>query len=231
MKLYKRIALLCWGYFFFTATASAQHTICTQTDSFALRMPKFSQIDLACGTAPDTTDANVVFCTAAAFTGLIKPGFDHINIGGNHIAGGTYYKGFKCGNNSGGFIYYTDGSWKFCNNDEYATALQADNIACAYGQCLVVYKGQTQEKYPKGPEHIAYYRVLCEKDDTLFFFESTIAMPLWRFLLELEQMHVSNALYMEMGKDWDYTWWRNANGSTTVQHPLVNGSNWLIFKK
>ena len=51
-------------------------------------------LDLACGQMPDTTDENVVFCAAAAFTGKCLDDFTHSNILGHHISGGVLYEGY-----------------------------------------------------------------------------------------------------------------------------------------
>lgn len=230
-QLFRIIAFIA-GYFMF-GTANAQHTICTETDSFAYRYPTFNQIDLVCGHAPDTTDSSITLCMPAAFSALIKPDFDHINVAGWHIASGRIYKGFPCRNNTGGFVYYKDGTWKILNQEEYDKAVKenADSIFCAYGQCLVIWNKQVQEKFPRGPEWVANYRVLCDKQGKLFFFETTHAMPRARFMDELAKLDVDNALYMEMGQDYNHGWWRNEDGSLNLQHSFYRGSNWVVFKK
>lgn len=217
---------LCYGQ-------EAVNSLYTSTDSFAVLIPDFDQIDLACLVAPDTSDKKIVCCAAAAFTGLIRPGQDHLNIAGNHIADGEVLKGYNCRNNTGGFIYYKNKTWKFVNAAEYSSSIEQerDSVQCAFGQCIVILDSTEHTTFPKGYDHVAYYRVLGEFDNKLSFFESTVPMTLERFLVELRKLHPSNALYMEMGKNWNYTWWRNANGNCTMQHPYVNGSNWIVFKK
>ena len=51
-------------------------------------------LDLACGKMPDTTNENVLFCAAAAFTGKCLDYFDHSNILGHHISNGVLYEGY-----------------------------------------------------------------------------------------------------------------------------------------
>lgn len=214
-------------------TANAQYTICKEIDSFAIRMPKYTSLDLVCGDAPDTTDESIVFCAPAAFSALLKPDFDHINVAGWHVASGNLYKGFPCKNNTGGLVSYKKGRLHFYNKEDFDMAVRnkPDKIQCAFGQCMVILNGKVQDKFPRGPEWVAYYRVLCEKFGHIFFFETKVPMPRARFMAELAKMKLDNALYMEMGQDYNHTWWRNEDGSVTIQHPFYRGSNWLVFKK
>lgn len=214
-----------------TTNANAQYTINQVRDSFATRTPIYETIDLVCGDAPDTTDASIVLCVPAAFSALIKPDFDHVNIAGWHYASGRLYKGFPNRNNTGGLVFYKDKTFDVFNKQDYAEAMKKDSILCAYEQCLVIFNGVTQEKYPRGKEWVANYRTLCIKDGRIFFFETLMPMPLSRFLTELEKLEVENAVYMEMGQDYNHTWWRNEDGSATIQFPFYRGSNWLVFKR
>lgn len=52
------------------------------------------RIDLACGQMPDTTDEQVIFCAAAAFTGKCLDYFEHTNILGQHVSNGVLYDGY-----------------------------------------------------------------------------------------------------------------------------------------
>ena len=228
--LYRTIFFLA-GIFLFN-TADAQYTFCTETASFAFRYPVYNKIDLVCGDAPDTTDKSVVLCFPAAFSALIKPDFDHINVAGWHISDGKLHKGFPCRNNTGGFVYYKNRRWKILDKESYDRTVQeeADNIQCAYGQCLVIADKKVQEKFPRGPEWVANYRVLCDKQGRLFFFETKYAMPRGRFMDELDKLDLDNALYMEMGQDYNHGWWRNEDGSLNMQHSFYRGSNWVVFK-
>ena len=78
---------------------------------------------------------------------------------------------------------------------------------------------------------MAQYRVLCDKQGKLFFFETKFPMPRGRFMQELEKLDLDNALYMEMGQDYNHGWWRNEDGSVNMQHAFYRGSNWIIFKQ
>ena len=212
--------------------AAAQYTMCTESDSFAVRKPLFSKIELAVENAPDTASKKVVMCAPAAFTGLIRPGFDHINIAGWHVAGDSLHKGFPCRNNTGGMICRKDGKIEFHDKTSYDSIVAADSdIHTAICQCMVILNGKEQEKFPREEDWVASYRVLCERKGELFLFETRCAMTRRRFMEELRKLDVDNAMYMEMGQDYNHTWWRNQDGKATVQYEKVNGSNWIVFEK
>jgi len=81
------------------------------TDSLTILYPQFSKIDLVCGTMPSVDDKTVILSAAAAFTGQCLSQFNHFNIAGNHVSGGTLFKGYPCKRNTGTFIAY-DGTLK-----------------------------------------------------------------------------------------------------------------------
>ena len=58
----------------------AQSTRVETTINLIIFYPNYSRIDLVCGKMPDKSDANVVFCCEAAFTGQLLPTFNHTNI-------------------------------------------------------------------------------------------------------------------------------------------------------
>lgn len=78
--------------------------------------PQYSRIDLATGTMPSKSDESVVFVCAGAFTGELKNTFSHLNIAGNHVSGGVFYNGYKCGPNNGVFTWSEGDGWHFYNN-------------------------------------------------------------------------------------------------------------------
>lgn len=211
----------------------AQHTSCIESDSFAIRTPQFTRLELICGDAPDTTDTDIALCIPAAFSAIIRPDFDHINVAGYHISNGKKHKGFLSRNNTGGIIFYNDSTIRIVDKKTYENEVtfNQNKISCSFGQCLVTYKGEEQHIFPRGPEFVAFYRVVCEKDGSFFIFETTKPMPRGRFMEELASLKVDNALYMEMGQDYNHSWWRNTDGTITIQHEFYRGTNWLVFKK
>ena len=53
------------------------------------------------------------------------------------------------------------------------------------------------------------------------------------FLAELLRLGVTNALYMDMGAGWNYSWYRGAAGNvvTLFGLPVPWSHNWIVFQK
>ena len=53
------------------------------------------------------------------------------------------------------------------------------------------------------------------------------------FLEELLRLGVTNALYMDMGAGWNYSWYRSAAGKviTLFGLPVPWSHNWIVFQK
>jgi hypothetical protein len=50
---------------------------------------------------------------------------------------------------------------------------------------------------------------------------------------ELHRLGVTNALYMDMGAGWNYSWLRDAAGGviTLFGLPVPWSHNWIVFRK
>lgn len=95
----------------------------SDTCGLIILRPKFSKVDLVCGTMPPQQDKQVLLCAEACFTGTLSDTFFHRNIAGDHISGGRYYKGYRCKRNTGAFIY-ADGKCTFLHGN-YAPQMKA----------------------------------------------------------------------------------------------------------
>ena len=54
------------------------------------------------------------------------------------------------------------------------------------------------------------------------------------FYEQLVKLKVKNALYLDMGEGWNYSWYRDKFGDVHEIHPQIAGSeyqtNWIVFK-
>ena len=85
------------------------------------------------------------------------------------------------------------------------------------------------------------YEVVCgccsgstiEKDGKLCLIESKKVVTLEYFVNCLVGCHVTQAIYLDMGAGWNYSWYRNAVGRvvTLFGLPVPWSHNWLIFTK
>lgn len=53
------------------------------------------------------------------------------------------------------------------------------------------------------------------------------------FMAELQRLNVTNALYMDMGTGWNYSWLRDALDHiiTLFALPVPWSHNWIVFRK
>lgn len=208
------------------------------TAHFYVYHPDVYHIDLVCGERPDTMDNEILFCAEAAFTGKIVDSFYYKNIAGDLVAGGEYHRGYECNANSGGFIFYKDGHWEFLAKEAYQTKLANDTtVQCAYEQAILIENGVVHRPYLMKPERKEVYRVLCENTEgKLMVVTGREDTPYAEFVQYLiDELQVKNALYMDMGTGWNFSWYRNIDSTFTTFFPMAKWTpyqtNWLIFKK
>lgn len=215
----------------------------TKVEAFATRknfgeltvfVPTCKSIDLVCGKRPNVGDSSVIYCAEAAFTGECLDSFRHFNIAGNHVSGGFYYKGYKAKANTGAFVWY-QGKWKFVYGN-YAKELKvaASHGGMGFGQNMVIYQGCALPRFRKDkPQNI--YRALCEWEGKLCIVESRHELAYSEFVALLQKLKAKNALYLDMGPGWNYSWYRDSIGMVHEIHPRKPWSkyqtNWIVFKE
>lgn len=202
------------------------------TNDLIIYYPQFLSIDLACGKMPEKTETNVLFCCEAAFTGELLKEFKHSNIAGHHVSGGKFYRGYKCKPNTGCFVFYQN-QWKFLLHT-YADELKlaAENGGMGFGQNMIIYDGETQPSFRKLQSKFEY-RALCEYHGKLCVIDSKGVVSYASFINSLEKIGVTHALYLDMGRGWNHSWYRDNNGTVVEIHPKTHSytTNWLVFKK
>lgn len=208
------------------------------TENLYLFSPKYREIDLVCGTRPDTLDTNIVLCVPAAFTGKILDTFYHENIAGNHVSKGKFYNGYLCDKNFVGFVYHRDGRKQILPSQQYNALIMSDsNIVAAYEQAaLIVADTIFQPTLYQKLEKREVYRALCEMQSGDFcVVMSKMKQTFGDFLKSLkEEIHAKNAIYMDMGPGWNHSWYLGDDKKHHIIFPYSKFSqyqtNWLIFR-
>ena len=205
------------------------------TDNLVVYYPEFSKIDLVCGQMPKTTEKNVEFCCEAAFTGELLLDFKHLNIADNHICNGEMKRGYKCKFNTGGFVWRENG-WKFMNKADFPTT--ANDWKMGFCQLLIIKDGNIRPIDPKMKSKRNIYRALCEKNRQLCIIESNKVMTYEQLVSYLKAYKVQHALYLDMGRGWNYAWYRNDEGKVKELFPeskkatsFKYRTNWITFYK
>ena len=208
------------------------YTTCEDKSTLVIYTPYYTNIDLVCGTMPSLTDKNVIFCAEAAFTGELLKDFKHSNILGDHVSNGTRHKGTNCKRNTGAFVYYK-GKWKFLYR-EYSRYLDvaAQNGGMGFGQEMIIHEGQRVPTIRKDSNKNEF-RALCEKDGKLCIIDSKGASSFGEFIQALLDEGVREAIYLDMGPGWNYSWWRDQDGHPHEIHKqrIPYTTNWITFYK
>ena len=226
--------------FAFTATPAQekpirQHYVDVEIrDSLTIYSPIYRRIDLVTETMPGKEQKEVILCFEAAFTGELLEEFKHTNIAGHHLSGGVFHKGYKCGSNNGVFTWDPKTGWHFYNyghtNSETVLKNVAANGGMGFCQSLLIHEGKRLKGCFK-PESRNIYRALCELDGRLCVIDCAFSMPFGRYLDALMAIGVKEAIYCDMGTGWNYSWYRDYDGSVKeIFHtPGRYTTNWVTF--
>lgn len=212
------------------AVKCSNYTKCEEKGKVIIYTPYYSSVDLICGTMPSQSDKNVIFCAEAAFTGELLKEFKHSNILGDHVSGGKRYKGTGCKRNTGAFVYY-DGKWKFLYND-YSKDLDvaAQNGGMGFGQEMMIHEGKRVLTIRKDANKNEF-RALCELSGKLCVIDSKGVSSFGDFIQALLNEGVTEAIYLDMGPGWNFSWYRDDSGVPHVihNHRIIYTTNWITF--
>lgn len=197
--------------------------------------PEYSKIDLVCEQMPKAAQKDVEFCCEAAFTGELLTEFKHLNIADNHICNGEMKRGYRCKANTGGFVW-RKGKWKFMRKVDYPTTANGWNMG--FCQLLIIKDGAVRPIGTKMKNNRNIYRALCEKNGKLCIVESKKVMTYEFFVKCLSAYKVTHALYLDMGRGWNYAWYRDEKGKVKEIFPVSKSApsykfrtNWITFYK
>lgn len=210
---------------------SANKATVHRIDTLGLKVmyPKFSRVELVCGTMPSKDDRDVVLVMAAAYTAKCMKEFKHSNIVGMHVSDGVFYNG---GTNYGAFVYY-NGKWKFVSkkHNKAEMLLAAEQGGAGFSQELLILNGEIQ-KTNRGDNNQNIFRALCDHNGRLCVIESQRVIKFGDFKKTLKTYGVTKAIYTDMGSGWNHAWYRSETGIVELQsykHPYC--TNWITFYK
>lgn len=203
------------------------------TDQLCIYYPHQAHFDLVCETMPSDSDENIIFCAEAAFTGEYLDTFNHMNIMGPHVCNGTLYQGYDYNKYYGMFVAYDD-QWQIATlpNDELIEQV-VQHGGMAFTQYWVVKYGEVCPVQIQKDETVHHYRVIAEVRGELCIIDSKESVPYRQFLNALADYGVNNALYMDMGRGWNHSFWREQDGTFHEIHPYYHHycTNWLTIYK
>ena len=192
------------------------------------------QMDMVCGEIPSPENDSIILAFAGAFTGTE---FDkgHANVAGDHVAGGKRLKGYRCKRNTGAFTWSHASGPQFHYMD-YSSALDsaAQEGGTGFAQEMMIHKSNAV-KTTRPPGNRNVFRALClNSDNQLALCESQGVVTFGNFINALLPQGVKEALYTDMGKGWNYCFYRlnQSDKSPKYLHstPLPYASNFIILK-
>ena len=203
-------------------------------DSLTVYYPRFNKIDFVTEQMPRKGEKDVIFVCAASFTGELLDTFRHTNIAGHHVSSGEFHAGYKCGPYNGVFTWSPGSGWHFYNyshkNSEPPLRAVAKEGGMGYCQSLLFHNGKRFKGCMK-PERVNRYRALCEIGGKLCIVDCARNLPFGHFMDGLEKLGVRNALYCDMGRGWNYSWYRKDDSSVKELFPTPGKytTNWIAF--
>jgi hypothetical protein len=213
-----------------TQPSSAEYVTIVDTCGLRVYYPHYSTIDLVCGTMPSKRDSSVIMFAEAAFTGELLDEFKHSNIAGDHVANGKRERGFRCKRNSGAFVFY-DGKAKFVYQN-FSTELDcaAKHGGCGFSQEMMIHLGR-EVSHTRKSTNANEFRALCQINGQLAVVDTKGVMTFGNFIGNLLSIGATEALYLDMGTGWNYSWYRDVNGSAIEIHSLKTkyATNWITF--
>ena len=201
-----------------------------KTDDLFVFFPKYSHVDLEYGKRPKRSDKTINWCSGAAFQHDIQLGFSDDNIEGYHASKGVYSDSEYVKEEYGAVVFH-DGGFKFeFDEPENAMKEAADRGGSGFMQFRLMKDGELVNGFVM--PRVRSYRAIAELNGSLCIIDSIEMMHFEDFLNELKDLHVTNALYMDMGAGWNYSWYRKSNGNTKTLFGLKVpwSHNWVVFR-
>lgn len=201
------------------------------TLNLKIYFPKYTKIDLITEEMPSKSDSTVIFVAEAAFTAGKAEELAQGLIAGDHVSQGVRKKGYVCDRNNGAFVFYNDNP-KFLYKD-YSHELDkaAKNGGCGFAQEMMIHNGQ-KVPHTRPDNNINEFRALCLINGNLAIADSKEKVKFGDFINELHRAGATEALYLDMGEGWNYSWYRDDSGNCVNIHPESTiGTNWITFYK
>ena len=202
-----------------------------KTDTFYVFFPKYSQVDLECGKRPKKSDKSINWCSGAAFQHEIQLDFSDDNIEGCHASKGKYSDSEYVKDSYAAVTFY-DGDFKFEFDDPInAVKEAAEHGGSGFMQYRIMQDGEIVNEFTM--PRVRSYRVIAEVNGALCIIDSVEMMHFDDFLNKLKELNVTNALYMDMGAGWNYSWYRKNTGAAKTLFGLKVpwSHNWVVFRE
>ena len=194
-------------------------------------------ISMADSVIPSLDDSTIALCVGAAFTGELLPDFKTTNVAGDYVIDGMLHKGYDCDANTG-FLYADKKIFTISSLDNRKewTDNAVKNGGTLFEQMMIVKNGKNSYPgKPIKPQVSDIYRSVCIMNDGNFaVIQSLDSVSLGNYISSLIKLGVSDALYLDMGRGWNYGWYRETAASDETvlfDYRTPYQTNWLVIRK
>ena len=208
-----------------------EKTAVYDTGTVYIFFPEYSEVDLVCEMRPSKSDGTITWCSGAAFQHTVSLGFTQENVEGDHAVNGTLYESPYNKDSYAAFVF-AEGKFSFAfDNPAEAVRKAADAGGSGFMQFGLIRDGESVMTIDR--PRARCYRTLAELNGNLCVIDSVHMLHFDEFMAELHRLGVTNALYMDMGAGWNYSWYRNAAEKvvTLFGLPVPWSHNWVVFRK
>lgn len=201
------------------------------TGTLYIIFPEYSQVDLVCEDRPSKSDDTITWCSGAAFQHTVSLSFSQENVEGDHAVCGEYYESPYNKDAFAAVVFY-DNDFEFVFDDT-TTAIKkaAEAGGSGFMQFGLINNKEVVMNFDR--PRARCYRTLAELNGNLCIIDSVNMMHFTDFMEELQKIGVTNAVYMDMGAGWNYSWYRRPSGKvmTLFNLPVPWSHNWIVFRK
>lgn len=210
------------------AVEAADGTYIYETDNFYIYFPNFDSVELVFKDRPSKKEEDIIFCAGALFHQERTLDFSHMNLVGDHTCNGEYYEGYDHDELSA--FTYCDGEIKFSfDNADDEIRKACDKKGVGFEQFMIIKDGK-----PATFKFTRYrcFRTLTTINGKLCIIDNKKQMFLEDFRSEIIKLGVKDAMYMDMGSGWNYSWIRNTEGKikNMFNIPVPYSQNWIVFR-
>ena len=209
----------------------ADETVIYNTGTVYVFFPEYTSVDLVCKDRPSKSDKSITWCSGAAFQHTVSLSFDQENVEGDHAIKGTLYESPYNKDAFAAFVF-SNGKFSFEFDDpSLAIKKAAEAGGSGFMQFGLIKNGEVVMNFDR--PRARCYRTLAELNGSLCIIDSVKMLHFDEFMTELQRLGVTNAVYMDMGAGWNYSWYRVATGKvvTLFGLPVPWSHNWVVFTK
>ncbi len=206
-------------------------TVIYNTGTVYVFFPKYSEVDLVCEKRPSKADDSITWCSGAAFQHTVSIGFSQEDIEGDHASDGVLYESPYNKENFAAFVF-SNGEFKFeFENKTEVMKEAAEAGGAGFMQFALIRDKKVVMNFDR--PRARCYRTLAELNGSLCIIDSVNMLHFDQFLEELQRLGVTNAVYMDMGAGWNYSWYRRPSGrvATLFGLPVPWSHNWVVFRQ